>query len=110
MSHLCATHGRYYETRGRTIYRITPLISIDPDPAVFHKLRELDEFSPDAEERHRAICSSPQTVRVEGMPRHSRVAQVLVDADYRMKKVSQGTVELPIRSPFPAAYEARLAL
>src|SRR5271156_6353260 len=34
------------------------------------------------------------------MPRNTRVAKTLVDADYRMKMVGQGTVTLPISSPF----------
>src|SRR5689334_4762633 len=39
---LRAANGRYYETRGGTTYITTPLISIDPDPAVFQSLRQLD--------------------------------------------------------------------
>jgi Protein of unknown function (DUF1598) len=37
----------------------------------------------------------PQEVRVGGVPKNVRLAQVMVDADYHMKKVSQGHVAFP---------------
>jgi hypothetical protein len=37
----------------------------------------------------------PQQVVVGGVPRNSRHAHVMIDADYHMKKVSQGHVEVP---------------
>lgn len=37
----------------------------------------------------------PQEVVIEGVPRNSRHAHVMVDADYHMKKVCQGHVSLP---------------
>ena len=41
----------------------------------------------------------PQSVVVGGVPRNSRNENVMIDADYHMKKVSQGLVQLPgIRS------------
>lgn len=106
---LRAAHGRYYETRSGTTYRTAPLISIDPDPAVLQALRKLDVTNPAGKQRFADMCRSPQTVRVEGMPRNTRLAKVLVDADYRMKMVSQGTVVLPISSPFPGHHTAQLA-
>jgi hypothetical protein len=36
----------------------------------------------------------PQQVIVDGVPRNSRHAHVMIDADYHMKKVSQGHVEV----------------
>ncbi len=85
------------------------MISIDPDPDVFRALRKLDVFTPSGQQQFAELCRTPQTVRVEGMPRNTRVAKVLVDADYRMKMVSQGTVKLPISSPFPSHHAAQLA-
>src|ERR1700754_151439 len=106
---LRAGFGRYDEIRGNTIYRKPPLISIDPDPAVFQVLRQLNVSNAAGKQQFAEICRTPQTVRVEGMPRNSRLAKILVDADYRMKKVSQGTVTLPIASPFPSHHAAQLA-
>ncbi|MFB0519826.1 MAG: DUF1598 domain-containing protein [Desulfatiglandales bacterium] len=37
----------------------------------------------------------PQKVLIGGVPRSSRHAHVMIDADYHMKKVSQGHIELP---------------
>src|SRR5581483_8903819 len=99
---LRAVHGRYGEVRDGTNYIKNPLISIDPDPAVFRQINQQDLLSASGQQRFAELCKSPQTVRVEGMPRNTRVAKVLVDADYRMKMVGQGTVTLPISSPFPS--------
>lgn len=106
---LRAAYGRYYETRGGTPYIATPLISIDPDPDMFRALHALDINDPASKRKFSQVCGMAQTVRVDGMPRNTRVAKVLVDADYRMKMVSQGTVTLPIKSPFPSQHGAQLA-
>jgi hypothetical protein len=106
---LRAAHGRYMERRNGVNYIITPLISIDPNPEVFQRLRAITAMDSARKEKHAELCRTPQKVRVEGMPRHTRLAKVLVDADYRMKMVAQGTVELPINSPFPAADKVRSA-
>jgi hypothetical protein len=106
---LRSAFDRYNETRGGTTYISTPLISIDPDPDVFRALRALDVAKPAGRQQFAQICARPQTVRVEGMPRHTRLAKALVDADYRMKRVGQGTVTLPITSPFPGHHAAQAA-
>lgn len=101
---------RYSVRRDNTNYRISPLISIDPDPEVYRRLRPLKIDTPEGRRQFEEICRRPQIVRVEGMPRHSRVAKVLVDADYRMKLVGQGQVTLPIPSPFPSSFAGRIEL
>jgi len=106
---LRAAHKRYLERRNGVDYIITPLISIDPNPEVFQRLRALRVTDPAHQRKHAELCRTPQKVRIEGMPRHTRLAKVLVDADYRMKMVAQGTVVLPISSPFPAADKVRYA-
>jgi hypothetical protein len=106
---LRASFGRYDQIRGNTRYRTPPLISIDPDPAVFKSLEQISVGDAAGKRRFNEVCATPQTVRVEGMPRNTRLAKVLVDADYRMKKVSQGTVTLPIATPFQSHHEAQLA-
>ncbi len=105
---LRAAHGRYYEKRDGVTYIVNPLISIDPDLNVYRELDKIAVRDPARKAKHAAICARPQTVRVEGMPHNSRVAKVLVEADYRMKMVSQGDVILPIASPFPGTYTVRL--
>jgi hypothetical protein len=106
---LRAASDKYIEVKDGVRYRVAALISIDPSPDVFKRLNELDLFSRGGLEQRARICSSPQTVRVEGMPRDTRVAKILVDADYRMKQVSQGSIKLPINSPFQSDFEARTA-
>jgi hypothetical protein len=87
--------------------RLEPAISIDPDREV---MRRLDQIGSEPSDRQRfaAICSQPQTVRVDGMPRHTRVSKVLVDADYRMKQVAQGHVRLPLSPAFSGTFASRL--
>jgi hypothetical protein len=106
---LRASFGRYDQLRGNTLYRTPPLISIDPDPAVFQSLEQINVGDAAGKRRFNEVCGTPQTVRVEGMPRNTRLAKILVDADYRMKKVSQGTVTLPIATPFQSHHDAQLA-
>jgi hypothetical protein len=99
---------RYSVRENNTNYRISPLISIDPDPEMYRQLRKLNVATPEGRRQFDLICRRPQVVRVEGMPRHSRLAKVLVDADYRMKLVGQGQVELPIASPFQSSFAGRI--
>jgi hypothetical protein len=100
-----AAMGRYIGKPGDPGYNLAPGISIDPDPEVYRRLRAIDVDAPDFDRRIEEVCASPQKVRVDGMPRHTRVSYVLVDADYRMKQVGQGTMKLPIDSPFPSHTE-----
>lgn len=103
-----AASGRYIGKPGQPGYNLEPAISIDPDDAAMRSLRDLSFDDPDFDQRFEKICSTPQKVRVDGMPRHTRVAYVLVDADYRMKQVGQGSMKLPIVSPFPSHHEVSI--
>ncbi|QFR33581.1 DUF1598 domain-containing protein [Ancylobacter sp. TS-1] len=107
---LRAAWGRYVGKPGQPGYNLAPAISIDADPAVFKRLNELSTSGSDYDAEYMRVCASPQKVRVDGMPRHTRVAYTLVDADYRMKQVGQGTLKLPIASPFPSHHELRIQL
>jgi hypothetical protein len=51
---------------------------------------------------------SPFTVYVYNMPRDTRVANVLVAADYRMKLISVNKASLPIAQPFPTMRDLRI--
>lgn len=86
-----------------------PAISIDPIPENMKKTNDIPaDRSVKSKKRYAELCSLPQKVRVDGMPRNSRIAAVLVEADYRMKKVSQSNAELPISPPLPGTYDAVL--
>ncbi|MCX6343589.1 MAG: DUF1598 domain-containing protein [Armatimonadetes bacterium] len=82
-----------------------PGCSIDPDPKVLQQLKELEvpKFdSADSEslkgfsESWKTIGAQPQSVRVMGAPFDSRFSKVMVDADYYMKRIVNGSVALGI--------------
>jgi hypothetical protein len=82
-------------------YTKSAAISLDTDPDFFRRLKDFKTTTPEGRRAYAAYCGTQsQKVRVDGMIRHSRVAKILVDADYRMKKVSQGLETIPIKSPF----------
>src|SRR5262249_28140190 len=92
---------RGIDPKDGTNYGKVAAISIDPAPKVSHSLHVSETGKAEGRRKYAELCKTPQKVRVDGMTRHSRVAKVLVDADYRMKRISQGTETLPINSPFP---------
>ena len=53
------------------------------------------------------ICSAPMAVRPDVMPRHTRVAKSPVDADFRMKPVSFGSIRLLTGEPFASNFKSR---
>jgi hypothetical protein len=59
-----------------------------------------NEWKAKIAKRFAEICSPAHKVYVLGMPRDTRVANVLVNADYRMKLVFTNKVSLPIHNPF----------
>ena len=73
---LRAAHGRYGQVRNGVNYITNPLISIDPDPAVFRRINALKLTSSDGQSQFEQLCKPPQTVRIEGMPRNTRVARI----------------------------------
>jgi hypothetical protein len=105
---LRAARGKYGVLRNNVNYITNPLISIDPVASTSRQFAALNLRTSEGQARFRQICATPQTVRVEGMPRNTRLAKALVDADYRMKMVGQGSVTLPIQNGFPSHWEVRL--
>jgi hypothetical protein len=105
---LRAAHGKYGVLRDGVNWITNPVISIDPVAAVTRQIAPLNLRTSEGQARFRQICATPQTVRVEGMPRNTRLAKSLVDADYRMKMVGQGSVTLPIQDGFPSHWQVRL--
>jgi hypothetical protein len=82
-----------------------PGCSIDPDATVMNELRKLNQdksAKPGTQKFKRTnrswekICSGLQSVRVMGVPFDSRFAKVMVDADYYMKRLVNGSVTLGI--------------
>jgi len=95
----------YGKTIGRVRYYSDPGCSIDPDPRVLGRLRDLQsvpvDFSSEssmqaAADRWHEIGHQPQNVRVTGVPFDSRFAKTMVDADYYMKRLVNGSVKLDI--------------
>jgi len=88
---------------------IEPGISLDPDRSQAPSLDQIAGRDAAAKQQYLRACSQqPQAVRVDALPRHSRVTKVLVEADYRMKQVSQGTLQLPVDPPLPGTFARRL--
>ena len=74
-------------------------VSIDPTPEGVQKLqrlyRQIGNFRPDLKgEVENAM--GPQQIRLTGVPADSRFSQVLVAADYKMKRLSMGLEASPI--------------
>ena len=97
--------GVYDRIVGRTRYISDPGCSIDPNPAVLAQLRDFDLSRPGTTsaddqnartEAWKSIGRQPQKVRVMGVPFDCRFAKVMVDADYYMKRIVNGTVALGI--------------
>lgn len=95
----------YTTRRGHTLYYSAPGCSIDPNPKVLRQLQEVGDRlgrSENTDESQKclddwvAIGKSPQSVRVMGVPFDTRFAKVMVDADYYMKRLVNGSVELGI--------------
>lgn len=96
-------HLLYAQTRGRTRYYSPPGCSIDPNPQTMRDLRTIPDVDLGDDGQVKAyldkwneIGRRPQKVRVMGVPFDSRFAKVMVDADYYMKRLVNGSVTLDI--------------
>ena len=96
---------KYAELRGSTYYYSPPGCSIDPDPNILRRLEQVADWihkEPSPEkvkkrlEQWHSECRRPQQVRVLGIPFDTRFAKVMVDADYYMKRLVDGSVTLDI--------------
>jgi hypothetical protein len=113
--------GRYAVRRGGTLFVTDPGCSIDPNPDTFRRLSQIaaqvgasgdDESIEEALDQWCAISKEPQKVRVEGIPFHSHFGRALVDADYSMKRLVDGSMTLDIpgfRSLMDSVMEASAA-
>ena len=94
---------KYAERKGNgnTIIYADPGVSIDPDPAVLHRLDEIvaaPVHTPAARDRQMAVwcttCELPQTVRVMGVPFDCHFSNVMFIADHLLKRVSDGSASV----------------
>lgn len=91
---------KYAKQQGHTIYYADPGCSIDPDPAVIQELRNAAKTMLQGEVEESAlknwgdVCGRPQTVRTMGIPAATHFAKVIVDADYYMKRLVDGSESL----------------
>jgi hypothetical protein len=99
------TWMQYTHIVGNTRYYSNPGCSIDPDSIVMLRLQEISERINSAEsfknvedeiENWNRTCSRPQAVAVLGIPFNSHFGKVMVDADYYMKRLVDGSVNLQI--------------
>lgn len=97
------TWMKYAELKGNTYYYSNPGCSIDPNSRVLNDLQEIGNqiFSRSDPEKVQKnlnqwhnICGQPQQVRVLGIPYDTRFAKVMVEADYYMKRLVDGSVAL----------------
>lgn len=94
---LRAAYDRYVEVRDGQRVRLMPGISIDADLAAFKAMGEVDDLdSPAGVAEYERLCLQPMVLRVDGMPRHTRVSDILLAADYKMKLVVQGKADIAI--------------
>lgn len=93
----------YARTEGNVRYYTSPGCSIDPEPETIRQLQRAGsgrgsgetDLQASAAEWER-IGRQPQKVRVMGVPFDTHFAKVMVDADYYMKRLANGSVELGI--------------
>lgn len=82
-------------------------VSIDPTEKGARTLQtmlsRLDRFHPDMAGQV-AQAYGPQEISLTGVPKDSRYSQILVAADYKMKRLSMGLEEAPI-AKFPSMLE-----
>jgi hypothetical protein len=94
---------KYAPLEGNTYYYSYPGCSIDPDSETLQKLQQLGgtilSTSTEVEsilQNWRTTCSQPQKVKVLGIPFDTRFAKVMVEADYFMKRIVNGSDSLGI--------------
>jgi hypothetical protein len=107
---------RYADRKGAAIVYEPPGCSIDPDPPTMRRLdalyaRAMRQGKAARRRRlaeYRTVAQSPQKVRIMGMPFRCRFGRVLVDADYHMKRVSDGSAKTEVPG-LQSMTEVRLA-
>lgn len=94
----------YDRRRGNIIYRSDPGVSIDPYPQVIERLQEIGEaldgesgYDPDSVlDAWHKVCHLPQQVRVEGIPFDTRFSATMLEVDYDLKRIADGSIVLDL--------------
>jgi hypothetical protein len=93
---------RYPREQGKAFDFADPGCSIDPDPAIIQELQNAARTILQAEVEESTlknwgdVCGRPQTVRTIGIPARTHFAKVMVDADYFMKRLVDGSESLGV--------------
>jgi len=95
----------YAEIQGGAICYSPPGCSIDPDPKMVKDLQDVasnaqvaePDATPQYVEQWNTIGTRPQNVRVLGIPLNTHFAKVMVDADYFMKQLVNGSVAIDVK-------------
>ena len=99
------TWMKYAELKGNTYYYSNPGCSIDPDASVLKALQQAGDKifnNPDPADVQKnlnewhSICGQHQQVQVFGIPHDTRFSEIMVEADYYMKRLVDGSVTLDI--------------
>jgi hypothetical protein len=88
---------KYAQQEGNNIYYSNPGCSIDMDPKILRRLNSFSKKPTVCKSKEQSAlfhktCRMPQNVRVLGIPFHSHFGKVMVDADYQMKRLVDGSV------------------
>jgi hypothetical protein len=96
---------KYAELRGNMFYYSYPGCTINPAPEVINELQQTGSmifasfdlgYVRNSLERWHSVCKKPQNVKVMGIPFDSHFGKVMVDADYYMKRLVDGSVTIDI--------------
>lgn len=87
---------RYAVRSGNRLQLSDPGVSIDPDPKVWRALGQIAERRTGQAFRTSwaKTCKLPMSTRILGVPNDCRMAAVMMDADYRMKLIANGAINL----------------
>lgn len=95
----------YAHRRANKTFYSAPTVSIDPEQ---HTLKQLARIAEEISHRHsedqlnalieqwHAACRAPQKITVMGVPENTRFAEVMVQADYGLKAIVDGTIPMGI--------------
>jgi hypothetical protein len=90
---------KYAQFNGNTYTYEDPSCTIDPDPGIMRQLEKISmsyKHQQQGYNKWKETCNKPMKVQAFGIPFNSRFNSVLVEADYYMKKIVNGSVNLNI--------------
>ena len=98
---------RYAKRSGHTVYYRDIGCTIDPQPSVLKKLQSVGAKLSKARSQQATakqlqawnqICRLPQRVKVFGIPNDTRLSKIIVNADYLLKKIVDGSVPSRVKA------------